>query len=124
MVRRVTELPRKPKKPCRHPGCPSLTHNRYCEEHAKIYEKERGSAAERGYDSRWRKARSRFLKAHPLCVRCKEEGKLVKAAVVDHIVPHRGDRKLFWDEGNWQALCKKCHDTKTMTEDRHIEYRY
>ena len=25
----------------------------------------------------------------------------MKAEVVDHIVPHRGDGKLFWDEGNW-----------------------
>lgn len=48
----------------------------------------------------------------------------MKAEVVDHIVPHRGDGKLFWDEGNWQALCKNCHDSKTMTEDRYQEYRY
>ena len=28
---------------------------------------------------------------------------------LDHIIPHRGDRKLFWDRDNWQALCKSCH---------------
>ena len=33
--------------------------------------------------------------------------------LLDHIIPHRGDQKLFWDEGNWQALCKACHDRKT-----------
>lgn len=48
----------------------------------------------------------------------------MKAEVVDHIVPHRGDEKLFWDESNWQALCKRCHDSKTMTEDRYQEYKY
>ncbi|MGN0461424.1 MAG: HNH endonuclease, partial [Ruminococcus sp.] len=25
---------------------------------------------------------------------------------------------------NWQALCKHCHDVKTMTEDRDVEYKY
>ena len=38
---------------------------------------------------------------------------LTPATVVDHVIPHRGDRKLFWDEQNWQPLCKECHDKKT-----------
>ena len=111
-------------KPCRHPGCPKLTDGMYCEEHARLHASDRASASVRGYDSRWEKARKRFLKAHPLCVRCMEQGRLTRATVVDHIVPHRGDAKLFWDEGNWQSLCKSCHDHKTMTEDRYQEYRY
>ncbi|WP_304879789.1 HNH endonuclease [uncultured Parasutterella sp.] len=24
---------------------------------------------------------------------------------------------MFWDESNWQALCKRCHDRKTAAED-------
>ena len=111
-------------KPCKHPGCPKLTGGMYCEEHAGLHASDRASASARGYDSRWNKARIRFLKAHPLCVECQKQGRLVKAAVVDHIVPHRGDGKLFWDEGNWQALCKNCHDHKTMTEDRYQEFHY
>jgi 5-methylcytosine-specific restriction protein A len=115
-------MPRKPLKPCRHPGCPELTEYRFCENHSKLYE--RASASKRGYDSRWKKARKRFLKANPLCVECLKINRIVKATVVDHIIPHRGDKKLFWDENNWQALCKSCHDKKTMTEDRYQEYRY
>ncbi|MGM9590559.1 MAG: HNH endonuclease signature motif containing protein, partial [Faecousia sp.] len=42
-------------------------------------------------------------------------GRLTPATVVDHIIPHRGDRKLFWDESNWQPLCKDCHNRKTGT---------
>jgi 5-methylcytosine-specific restriction endonuclease McrA len=42
------------------------------------------------------------------------------AQVVDHITPHRGDPAKFWDAANWQALCKRCHDRKTMTEDRTV----
>ena len=111
-------------KPCKHPGCPKLTCGMYCEDHARLHASDRASASARGYDSRWNKARIRFLKAHPLCVECQKQGRLVKAAVVDHITPHRGDAKLFWDESNWQSLCKNCHDHKTMTEDRYQEYRY
>lgn len=31
--------------------------------------------------------------------------------LVDHIDPHRGDMKKFWDSANWQSLCKTCHDS-------------
>lgn len=73
----------------------------------------RGGADARGYDSRWRKARKLFLERNPLCVECRKEGRLTPATVVDHVIPHRGDQKLFWDEGNWQPLCKEHHDRKT-----------
>lgn len=33
------------------------------------------------------------------------------ATVVDHIKPHRGNQKLFWDKENWQSLCTKCHNS-------------
>ena len=42
-----------------------------------------------------------------------KENKLTPATVVDHIIPHRGDRKLFWDESNWQSLCERHHNEKT-----------
>lgn len=117
-------MPRKPMKPCQHFGCANLTETKYCDEHHGLYIKERANATARGYDSKWRTARNRFLKLHPLCVRCQTQGRLVKANIVDHIKPHRGNQHLFWDDTNWQALCKKCHDTKTMTEDRYHEYCY
>jgi 5-methylcytosine-specific restriction protein A len=114
----------RPRNPCRHLGCPKLTDGLYCEEHEALHRGDRPSSGKRGYNSRWQKARDRYLKAHPLCVQCRKEGRLVEATVVDHITPHRGDRKLFWDESNWQSLCKPCHDRKTMTEDRYQEYQF
>jgi 5-methylcytosine-specific restriction enzyme A len=81
-------------------------------------DQQRPSAAQRGYGSRWRKARARYLADHPLCASCLAGGRLTSAAVVDHVVPHGGDRRLFWDEGNWQALCKSCHDSKTVRDGR------
>lgn len=92
--------------------------------HIKLHVNDRITSSGRGYDSKWRKARCRYLKAYPLCKLCESQGKLVKATVVDHMIPHRGDEQLFWDESNWQSLCKSCHDHKTMTEDRYQEYKY
>ena len=65
------------------------------------------------YGAQWRKARIAFLREHPFCAMC---GKALRGAdaVVDHIRPHRGDPVLFWDENNWQALCKFCHDSRTQ----------
>ena len=110
--------------PCKHPGCPLLTGDTFCEFHTKLHAKDRGSSTQRGYDHYWQKASKRFLKVNPLCKQCQEKGLLVTAEVVDHSVPHRGDRQLFWDEENWQPLCKKCHDRKTRLEDQRPEYRY
>lgn len=32
--------------------------------------------------------------------------------VVDHIIPHRGDPDLFWDQANLQAVSKQYHDSE------------
>jgi len=104
-------MPRTPKRPYRHPGCPNLSDGPYCEQHQRLYARE--TATQRGYDGHWRRARALFLKKHPLCAGCLRENQLTPATVVDHIVPHRGDERLFWDEKNWQPLCKTCHDRKT-----------
>jgi 5-methylcytosine-specific restriction protein A len=83
-----------------------------------LHSKERLSAAKRGYDRRWARARLRFIAEHKYCANKKAHGAVVVLAQeVDHVIPHRGDMKLFWDTSNWQALCKACHSAKTATED-------
>jgi 5-methylcytosine-specific restriction protein A len=84
----------------------------------RALDRQRPSAARRGYGPRWRRARAAFLAQHPLCAACQAQGRVVPATVVDHVVPHRGDQKLFWDEGNWAPACKPCHDAKTAREGR------
>jgi 5-methylcytosine-specific restriction protein A len=74
------------------------------------------SSTERGYGYAWQKARARFLAAHPLCTQCESEGRTIPATVVDHRIPHRGNQALFWDETNWQSMCKPHHDSKTQAE--------
>ncbi|MDQ3275180.1 MAG: HNH endonuclease, partial [Actinomycetota bacterium] len=78
----------------------------------------RGSAASRGYGPKWRRARAEFLRAHPLCRLCRQARRTTGATVVDHIIPHRGDPKLFWSRSNWQALCKDCHDGAKSASER------
>lgn len=68
--------------------------------------------------SRWRSLRKRFLFANPLCIMCEKEGRLELATVVDHRTPHRGDRVLFWDESNLDALCKRHHDSDAQIRDK------
>jgi len=40
-------------------------------------------------------------------------GRSAGGFVCDHIVDHRGDKKLFHDLNNLRALCKTCHDQKS-----------
>ena len=94
------------------------------EKHKAMHLEEVRSVSGRGYGSAWQKASKAFLQAHPWCEECKQQGKYVNATVVDHVVPHRGDQKLFWDQSNWRALCKKCHDRKTGREDSKPIYCY
>lgn len=100
---------------CAEPGCPTLTDGSRCAEHERErkrrYDERRPSARQRGYDSKWEQARKAYLAASPFCRMCGEP-----ATEVDHIVPHKGDQRLFWDRKNWQPLCKPHHSAKTMAE--------
>jgi 5-methylcytosine-specific restriction protein A len=130
-------MPARMKSVCRAPACGKLLDTPgFCDKHKKAARKEqddrRGTAAERGYDSRWTKARAYYLRKHPLCVYCQREGRISAANVVDHKINHKlkdaidssdagriaQARALFWSSDNWQSLCKPCHDSTKQTEDR------
>ena len=119
-------MPRRPKVPCRHPGCPELVEpgTLYCAKHLPLHPEVTRPAGKRGYTRQWQKISRQYLQAHPLCVECMRQGRYTKATVVDHITPHRGDPGLFWDEANWQPMCKQCRDRKTLTEDIRPVYHY
>ena len=71
------------------------------------------------YDWKWRKYSKQYRVENPLCVceECKERVVPLPSEVVDHIISHRGNIALFWDETNHQAMAKVCHDKKTAIED-------
>ena len=115
-------MPTLPARPCSHPGCPELVRTpgeRYCEKHKKKhdaqYNKQRGSAASRGYGAKWRKLRLMFLRANPLCRECLNQGIIKEATDVDHIIPLKNGGTNEWS--NLQSLCHECHSRKTARED-------
>ena len=48
---------------------------------------------------------------------CDQFERTTPATLVDHVIPHRGNEALFWDESNWQSMCDACHSRKTATEE-------
>ena len=67
------------------------------------------------YDKTWNIYRVRFLFYNPNCYVC-----MSKSTVVDHIVAHKGDEKLFKKLNNHMPLCKKCHDEITGLFDQFL----
>jgi 5-methylcytosine-specific restriction enzyme A len=112
-------MPSRPSRPCAR--CGKLFDDKRCPACTPLVKQQsdarRGSAHSRGYTSRWTEYSKQYRCDHPLCVMCAAEGIVAVAGVVDHIVPHKGDYGLMWDDGNHQPLCKRHHDTKTATED-------
>ena len=71
------------------------------------------------YNSRaWRSMSKNFLEEYPVCARCGRP-----AEIADHIIPHRGDKELFYNELNLQPLCRSCHGAKTMRENNFFKDR-
>lgn len=66
---------------------------------------------------RWKLLRQQVMKEENyICRSCKKEGIITKASVCDHIIPVKREPELAWTRFNLQALCKKCHDTKSAKE--------
>ena len=108
----MIEVPRKPRKPCSYPGCPNLTENRYCEEHAAKANREydlyvRAPDKHKKYGRAWKRIRDSYAREHPLCERCLEEGRVSLMDEVHHIVPvSQGGTHA---RSNLRSLCRSCH---------------
>jgi 5-methylcytosine-specific restriction protein A len=122
-------MPSRAKKTCLKVGCPNLTDNKYCEEHQALnkqprvinrdkqkereYNKQRAKTPTRMlYDRKWREYSKDFLKRNPICVVCGNQSQ-----AVDHVIPHKGNKGLFWTRFNHRALCKSCHNRATAMYD-------
>ncbi|MFN0197335.1 MAG: HNH endonuclease signature motif containing protein [Planctomycetaceae bacterium] len=68
----------------------------------------------------WRQVlRPAVLRQHRFCQQCLRDGRKPPrvSKVVDHIRPHKGDRRLFFDRRNLEGLCNTCHSRKTALHD-------
>ncbi len=114
-------MPTRPLGPCSYRGCPQRAVRRgRCEVHAKQADEQyrqahpdtRPSAAERGYDLKWRRIRAAYLRKHPTCV---EPGCNQAATHVDHIKARTQGGGDEW--ANLQGLCHSHHSSKTNMFD-------
>lgn len=78
----------------------------------------RPGARARGYGTAWTKARAGFLRSHPYCAWCAEEGRQVRAEHVHHSTPHKGDQAVFWDKTKWVGLCASHHNKTAQQIER------
>lgn len=107
-------------KLCTYPGCNCLVSNgSRCPRHTAA--KKGGFSGKRTkgrewhslyYSAHWRQLRRDFLKKFPFCFVCGG-----RATIADHIVPHRGNPDLFYNEDNLQPMCQSCHSKKTLREN-------
>ena len=100
---------------CSEPGCKTKVYRPgRCREH-------RRNAGSNFYTwAKWRHPvwglRAQVLREQPFCAGPGCTRALTSAdAEVDHIRPHGGDERLFFDRRNLQGLCKACHTAKTRS---------
>ena len=108
------------------------------------YDRQRGSAASRGYGRDWADFTVRYMDTlwylkvpraglcgcrHPTAPVttdsvCQRDGVTKLATLVDHIVPLRGrDDPRRFDLANLQALCDRCHNSKRQRESEAAKRR-
>ncbi|MER2536042.1 MAG: HNH endonuclease signature motif containing protein [Rhizobiaceae bacterium] len=69
--------------------------------------------------ARWVKLRlAILLRDLYTCRMCRRIEPDMSKLVCDHVKPHRGDERLFWDESNLQTLCRPCHDRAKQREEQ------
>lgn len=56
----------------------------------------------------WVRYSREFLANNNKCYRCGS-----KSEVTDHIEPHKGNPRKFWNEENYIPLCSRCHNQAT-----------
>jgi 5-methylcytosine-specific restriction protein A len=110
-------MPTRAKRPCPRKMCKGLWDGKtctVCSHKPRRWnwgdDKERGTAAERGYDRDWFRLRARKIKTSPICERCGVE----PTEQVHHIKPFKGKDdplRLAWS--NLESLCGWCHGRET-----------
>lgn len=77
----------------------------------------RPSANQRGYTSRWQRFRLTYLAENPLCLLCRDAGKVTAATCIDHKDGEGPNGKRGYDPKNLVSMCDSCHSRKTVERD-------
>jgi 5-methylcytosine-specific restriction enzyme A len=114
-------MPWAPPHPCSRAGCGRLTTDRYCDGCKASVERQRlvDTPWRKWYHKpEWKRKTKRFLAERSFCecAECKAKGWKLRATIVHHLTPHRGNSDLFWDESNWSPRTKAHHDRATAHE--------
>lgn len=67
---------------------------------------------------RWRLRARKQITEHPLCAECLKQSRVTAARVADHIIPHKGNKELFWS-GKLQSLCSDHHNSYKKRQEFH-----
>lgn len=110
-------MTRRRPKVCARPGCPFLTEpgESRCPDCETTADRARGSAAERGYDGRWRAFRADYLLRNPFCEDSSGCARL--ATDLDHLDGLGPLGPRGFDPENCQGLCHSHHSAKTAREN-------
>ncbi|WP_310619674.1 HNH endonuclease [Flexibacterium corallicola] len=72
---------------------------------------------------RWHRLRQKALVRDGY--RCQKTGEILSgkkpepnSPIADHIIPHKGDPKLFWDLDNIQTVSKAYHDKQKQLQEK------
>lgn len=71
------------------------------------------TSGERGYDYAWQKFREHYLRDHPLCSDCMEQGIVTAAEELHHKRKIKDAPHLRLDRANVVGLCDGCHNRRT-----------
>lgn len=102
---------------CSVPACPEIfdeTNGSRCAHHRRAADRQRGTAAQRGYNTAGhQRFRRSVLSRDPICVLCR----LAQSTVADHYPRSRKELEALGlnpdDPQHGRGLCKPCHDTET-----------
>lgn len=111
-------MPGYPARPCTHIGCTALSRDGTgrCTDHPKEAWGKRADAPKRISGRKLQKLRKELFRHSPLCVVCQAAGRVTAATERDHIVPLSETRQDEATNDGMQALCKDCHEAKSIAE--------
>lgn len=69
--------------------------------------------------ARWERLRqATFLRDLYACTKCRRLEGDTSRLICDHVDPHRGNERKFFDPDNLTTLCKPCHDSVKQRQEQ------